>query len=50
MTLGGDIMNQEMQRELAFYPEIDLKLQVASNNSETQTAQIKELLHDGIMV
>jgi signal transduction histidine kinase/AraC-like DNA-binding protein len=43
-----DIMNQEMQRELAFYPEIDLKLRVASNNSETQTAQIKELLHAGI--
>jgi signal transduction histidine kinase/AraC-like DNA-binding protein len=43
-----DIMNQEMQRELAFYPEIEFKLQVASNNSETQTAQIKKLLQSGI--
>jgi ABC-type sugar transport system substrate-binding protein len=41
-------MNQEMQRELAFYPEIVFNLRVAGNNSETQTAQIKDLLQSGI--
>lgn len=41
-------MEQEMKRELAFYPELDFKLRVANNNSNTQIAQIRQLVQTGI--
>lgn len=43
-----DVMEQEMKRELAFYPELDFKLRIANNNSETQIAQIREFIKSGI--
>ncbi len=39
-----DVMNSEMHRELAFHPEIDFEIRVASGNSQTQVEQIRELL------
>lgn len=43
-----DVMNQEMYRELAFHPELELEMRVSDNNSEKQVAQIREMLKIGI--
>lgn len=43
-----DVMNNEMQRELAFYSDIQFDLKVADNNSLTQVEQIKALQEQGI--
>ncbi|MCB0582531.1 MAG: substrate-binding domain-containing protein [Phaeodactylibacter sp.] len=37
-----------MCRELAFHPELSLEIEVANNNSNTQVAQIRELISTGI--
>jgi len=37
-------MEQEMYRELAFHPELNLEIRVADNDSEKQTEQIKALI------
>ena len=41
-------MNQEILRELAFHPELEVDIRVAFNNSEQQIAQIRELVQSGI--
>ena len=41
-------MQQEMDRELAFHPELELITRDAQNNSQLQVQQIKELLKMGI--
>lgn len=43
-----DVMNSEMQRELAFYNDIDFEIKVAGNNSQTQIEQIKDLKSQGV--
>jgi signal transduction histidine kinase/AraC-like DNA-binding protein/CheY-like chemotaxis protein len=43
-----DLMLKEMRRELAFHPEIELKVLVANNNSGTQSEQIKTLLAEHV--
>ncbi len=42
------VMNQEMNRELAFHPELDFEIRVAKNDSEAQIRQIRELLNKGV--
>ena len=37
-----------MYRELAFHPELSLEIEGANNNSNTQVAQIRELISTGI--
>ncbi|MDX2279434.1 MAG: substrate-binding domain-containing protein [Saprospiraceae bacterium] len=43
-----DVMEQEMYRELAFHPEVQLSIEVANNNSAQQIKQIKALVESGI--
>ncbi len=41
-------MLQEMERELAFHPELELIYRQANDNSQTQIEQVRELLKGGI--
>ena len=41
-------MNEEMRREMEFHPDLFLDIRSASNDSETQIEQIRELLTAGI--
>ncbi len=41
-------MHDEMKRELAFYPEVELIIKNAENSSEKQITQINELISSGI--
>jgi len=41
-------MEQEMQMELSFHPEVVFEMAVADNSSETQIIQIRELVAKGI--
>ncbi len=43
-----DVMRQEMYRELAFHPELNLDIRVAFNDSKQQIEQIQELVKVGI--
>ena len=43
-----DMMEQEMQMELSFHPEVTFEMAVADNSSETQIIQIRELVAKGI--
>lgn len=43
-----DVMNGEMQRELALHPELDFEMLVSEANSERQITQIRELVESGI--
>jgi ABC-type sugar transport system substrate-binding protein len=43
-----DVMNSEMQRELAFHPEIKLEIQESFGNTETQVEQIRELIQQKV--
>lgn len=43
-----DVMEQEMYRELAFHPELQLSIEVANNSSAQQIKQIKALVASGI--
>lgn len=49
---GGDAwrkaMQEEMKRELSFYPNYQLVIKDAQNNSQKQVEQIQELLQDGV--
>lgn len=42
--LWRDMMEQEMLMELSFHPEVNFEMMVSDNNSETQIAQIRELV------
>lgn len=42
--LWRDMMEQEMLMELSFHPEVNFEMMVADNNSETQIAQIRDLV------
>ena len=39
-----DIMEQEMQMEMSFHPEVAFEMAVAGNSSETQITQIRALV------
>lgn len=41
-------MLSDMQRELAFHPEVSFLYRQADDNSETQIKQVRELIHKGI--
>jgi len=41
-------MENEMKRELSFYPDAELLIKIAEDNSNTQVEQIKELVASGI--
>jgi signal transduction histidine kinase/DNA-binding response OmpR family regulator len=43
-----DVMNQEIYRELSFYPDLAIKLMGAKGSSEVQVQQIRELANSGI--
>lgn len=43
-----DVMNAEMQRELALHPELEFDMRVADGNSDKQVKQIEELIASGI--
>ena len=42
------VMENEMKRELSFYPDAELLIKTAEDNSNTQMGQIKELVASGI--
>ncbi len=42
------VMNQEMKRELAFHPELNLEMIVANGNSQKQVDDIRGLMKSGI--
>lgn len=43
-----DMMEQEMKMEVSFHPELNLDILVANNDNETQIAQIRTLVSQGI--
>lgn len=42
------VMNNEMARELAFHPDLNLQIRIATNNSNKQIEQIRELANSKI--
>ncbi|UZR96549.1 hybrid sensor histidine kinase/response regulator transcription factor [Chondrinema litorale] len=42
------VMHEEMQREIAFHPEVELIIKNAANSSNKQIQQIKDLLEEDI--